>query len=77
MTMKLFIAFLSILFEYCNMNCKFSPLPPLLICLLQFLHANRTRMTLRERGGEKGSGRPLTRYLLTNSDSSLCFMPVL
>lgn len=37
------------------MNCKCSSPSPtfLLICLLQFLHANRTRTTLREGGEEK------------------------
>lgn len=56
------------------MNCKCSSPSPtfLLICLLQFLHANRTRTTLREGGEEKGCGRLLTHHLLTNSESSLC-----
>lgn len=80
MTIKLFIAFLIFYLNPANMNykCSFSCPHPLfpLISLLQFLHANRTSMTLRDGGDERGCGRLLTLHLLANSASSLCSAPL-
>lgn len=52
------------------------PPPFFLVCLLPFPHAGRTSVTLGDRGDERGCGRLLTLHLLTNSDSSLCSVPV-
>lgn len=55
MTMKLFIAFLSILFEYCNMNCKCSPLPPLFFSFVAPVSSCKQKKndTERKRRGER------------------------
>lgn len=80
MTIKLFIAFLIFYLHTAirTINVLFPAPHPLFprISLLQFLPANRTSVTLGDRGDERGCGRLLTLHLLANSAPSLCSVPL-